>query len=125
MDAFFNVFAISRKRVGTFEHAVKKEDGRQGFIDFLWKGNILIEFKSLGKDLDKAQTQAKDYFPGIKNSDLPNTGWFSPSSYTKNTRRHCLQKREPKNGSGSWLRSGLLRAKIIGRARQNPYISLR
>lgn len=71
MDAFFDVFGISRRRVGTFEEAVRKEDGRQGFIDFLWKGNILIEFKSRGKDLDKAQNQAKDYFPGIKDSDLP------------------------------------------------------
>ena len=71
MDGFFNVFGIPRKRVGTFEHAVKKEDGRQGFIDFLWKGNILIEFKSRGKNLEKAHQQAKDYFPGIKDGDLP------------------------------------------------------
>jgi hypothetical protein len=71
MDAFFNVFGISRRRVGTFEEAVRKEDGRQGFIDFLWKGNILIEFKSRGKDLEKARQQAKDYFPGIRDVDLP------------------------------------------------------
>src|ERR1043166_3260116 len=71
MDAFFDVFGISRRRVGTFEQVVKKEDGRQGFIDFLWKANILIEFKSRGKDLEKAHQQAKDYFPGIKDSDLP------------------------------------------------------
>ncbi|MFZ1701968.1 MAG: type IIL restriction-modification enzyme MmeI, partial [Pyrinomonadaceae bacterium] len=71
MDGFFNVFGITRRRVGTFEQIVKKEDGKQGFIDFLWKGNILIEFKSRGKDLDKAHQQAKDYFPGIKESELP------------------------------------------------------
>ncbi len=71
MDAFFNVFGISRKRVGTFEQNVKKIDGKQGFIDFLWKGVILIEFKSRGKNLEKAHTQARDYFPGIKDSDLP------------------------------------------------------
>jgi hypothetical protein len=71
MDAFFEVFGISRKRVGTFEQNVKKLDGKQGFIDFLWKANILIEFKSRGKNLDKAHTQAKDYFPGIKDGDLP------------------------------------------------------
>jgi hypothetical protein len=35
MDAFFNVFGISRKRVGTFEQNIKKVDGKQGFIDFL------------------------------------------------------------------------------------------
>jgi len=37
----------------------------------LWKGNILIEFKSRGKDLDKAHQQAKGYFPGLKDSELP------------------------------------------------------
>lgn len=71
MDGFFDVFGISRRRVGTFEENVKKADGKQGFIDFLWKGNILIEFKSRGKNLDKAHSQAKDYFPGIKDADLP------------------------------------------------------
>jgi hypothetical protein len=71
MDAFFNVFGIPRRRVATFEQRVKKEDGRQGFIDLLWKGTILIEFKSRGKNLEKAHAQAKDYFPGIKDADLP------------------------------------------------------
>lgn len=71
MDAFFNVFGLTRRRVATFEQTVKKEDGRQGFIDLLWKGVILIEFKSRGKNLEKAHTQARDYFPGIKDGDLP------------------------------------------------------
>lgn len=71
MDAFFNVFGVPRRRVASFEINVKKENGRQGFIDLLWKGNMLIEFKSRGRDLDKAHTQAKDYFPGIKDEDLP------------------------------------------------------
>ena len=69
-DGFFNVFGISRRRVATFEQAVKKIDG-QGFIDLLWKGVILVEHKSRGKDLNKAYKQAKDYFPGIKDVDLP------------------------------------------------------
>lgn len=71
MDDFFNVFGVPRRRVATFEVHVKKEGGKQGFIDLLWKGNILIEFKSRGKDLDKAHQQAKDYFPGIKDNELP------------------------------------------------------
>ena len=71
MDAFFNVFGVPRRRVASFEINVKKENGKQGFIDLLWKGNMLIEFKSRGRDLDKAHTQAKDYFPGIKDEDLP------------------------------------------------------
>lgn len=71
MDGFFEVFGIPRRRVASFETQVKKEDGRQGFIDLLWKGVILIEFKSRGKNLDKAHTQAKDYFPGLKDAELP------------------------------------------------------
>ncbi len=50
MDAFFNVFGINRRRVATFESNVKNEIGKQGFIDLLWKGKILIEFKSKGKE---------------------------------------------------------------------------
>ena len=70
-DEFFNVFGISRRRVATFEQQVKKLDSKTGFIDLLWKGVILIEHKSRGKDLDKAYNQAKDYFPGLKDKELP------------------------------------------------------
>jgi hypothetical protein len=70
-DAFFDVFGISRRRVGTFEHKVKKIDGKDGFIDMLWKGVLLIEHKSRGKDLNRAYTQAKDYFGGLKDNELP------------------------------------------------------
>lgn len=71
MDDFYNVFGVPRRRVASFEMHVKKEGGKQGFIDLLWKGVILIEFKSRGKDLNKAHTQAKDYFPGLKDAELP------------------------------------------------------
>jgi hypothetical protein len=70
-DDFFNVFGVSRRRVATFEEAVKKGDSKQGFIDLLWKGVILVEHKSKGRDLDKAFQQAKDYFPGLKEHELP------------------------------------------------------
>ncbi len=71
MDAFFNVFGVSRRRVASFEQKVNKGDGKNGFIDLLWKQNILIEFKSKGKDLNKAHNQAIGYFPGLKDEDLP------------------------------------------------------
>ena len=70
-DAFFNVFGVPRRRVATFEQPVKKSDGRGGFIDLLWKGILLVEHKSRGKDLDRAFQQGKDYFPGLKDRDLP------------------------------------------------------
>jgi len=70
-NEFFEVFGISRRRVATFEEPVKKLSGNQGFIDLFWKGVLLVEQKSQGKDLDKALTQAQDYFPGIKDHELP------------------------------------------------------
>ncbi|MDQ5908598.1 MAG: hypothetical protein QG599_690 [Pseudomonadota bacterium] len=71
LDAFFNVFGVPRKRVDTFEQRIKKQDGRSGYIDLLWKGILLIEQKSRGKDLDRAFQQARDYFPGLKDRDAP------------------------------------------------------
>ena len=68
---FFNVFGLDRKRVASFEEPVKKLGDRQGYIDLFWKGVLLVEHKSRGKDLDKAYNQALDYFPGIKERDLP------------------------------------------------------
>ena len=68
---FFEVFGISRKRVSTFEHKVKKLDDSNGYIDLLWKGTILIEMKSRGKNLDKAYQQAVDYTHGLKQHELP------------------------------------------------------
>ncbi len=68
---FFNVFGISSKRVATFEHKVKKLDESDGYIDLLWKGTILIEMKSRGKNLDKAYHQAIDYTHGLKQHELP------------------------------------------------------
>ncbi len=70
-DAFFEVFGVSRRRVATFERRVKKIDGKDGYIDLLWKGTLLVEHKSRGKDLDRAYKQAKDYFPGLKDEELP------------------------------------------------------
>lgn len=70
-DGFFNIFGITRKRVASFEEPVKKLGEKQGFIDLFWKGILLVEHKSRGKNLDRAYKQALDYFPGIVERDLP------------------------------------------------------
>src|SRR3989344_7818925 len=70
-DGFFGVFGIPRRRVASFEWAVKKLTGKQGYIDVLWKGKMIAEHKSRGLSLDKAYNQAKDYFPGLKDAELP------------------------------------------------------
>ncbi len=70
-NEFFHIFNIPRRRVATFEQRVKKIDGRDGYIDLLWKGTLLIEHKSRGKNLDRAHQQALEYFPGLKDRELP------------------------------------------------------
>ena len=71
MDAFFEVFGVPRKKIGTFEHKVKKLNDADGYIDLLWKGVILVEMKSKGKNLDKAFIQAKEYAHGLEQHELP------------------------------------------------------
>ncbi len=71
LEALFNVFGITRRKVATFEERVKKLDEHDGYIDLLWKGVILVEMKSYGKDLKKAYTQAKDYVAGLKQHEIP------------------------------------------------------
>ncbi len=68
---FFQVFGISRRRLATFEEPVKKLNNKQGFIDLFWKGTLLVEHKSKGKNLDAAFEQATDYFHRIKEHELP------------------------------------------------------
>lgn len=70
-DGFFTVFGVNRRRIASFEVPINREDGSGGFIDLLWKGILLVEHKSRGKDLDRAYGQARDYFPGLKDRDLP------------------------------------------------------
>jgi len=69
---FFEVFGIQRRKVATFEEPVKRAASKApGFIDLFWKGTLLVEQKSAGRDLTKAKEQALDYFPGIKDTELP------------------------------------------------------
>jgi len=71
LNEFFEVFGISRRRVATFEKPVKKIDGREGYIDLLWPGKILIEHKTKGKNLEKAKNQAIAYSFGLTEEELP------------------------------------------------------
>ena len=70
-DDFFKVFGTNRRRLASFEQAVKKLDGRTGFIDLFWPGTLLVEHKSRGKSLEGAFSQATDYFHGLKDHELP------------------------------------------------------
>ena len=67
----FDVFGMPVRRVAAFEDPVKKLGNKRGFIDLFWKGVLLVEQKSIGLDLTRAKTQAFEYFPGLKDCDLP------------------------------------------------------
>jgi len=71
LNAFFNVFGVSSRKVGTFEKRVKKLDEHDGYIDYLWKGTLLVEMKSRGKDLAKAYKQAREYLYQLPQYELP------------------------------------------------------
>ena len=59
-DAFFNIFGISRRAVAVFEDPVRSLQGTYNRIDLFWKGRLLAEHKSAGKDLAQAKGQAFD-----------------------------------------------------------------
>ena len=69
---FLDIFSINRRRHGAlFEDPVTKNSGGTGFVDLFWPGKLLIEQKSGGKDLDKAQKQAYEYLLTLPDHDLP------------------------------------------------------
>lgn len=68
---FFEIFGIKRRRVASYEEAVKKLDNSQGYIDLFWKSVLIVEQKSAGRDLEKAKEQALGYFAALSEADAP------------------------------------------------------
>jgi hypothetical protein len=68
---FFDVFGVKRRKVASFEEPVRLLGDKRGFIDLFWKGVLLVEQKSAGGSLSRAKSQALDYFPGLKDAELP------------------------------------------------------
>ncbi len=64
-NEFFNVFGIRRRVVASFEDPVKKISGEYGYIDLFWPGVVLVEHKSLGGNLGKAESQAFRYIQDL------------------------------------------------------------
>ena len=60
-NEFFRVFGNRRRIVAAFEEPVRKLSGEYGYIDLLWSGTLLVEHKSRGQDLGKAESQAFRY----------------------------------------------------------------
>ena len=74
-NEFFEVFGIRRKLVASFEEPVKKITGDYGFIDLFWPGVMLVEHKSFGGSLSKAESQAFRYIHDLarqgRHDDIP------------------------------------------------------
>ncbi|MCL1836764.1 MAG: N-6 DNA methylase [Treponema sp.] len=68
---FLKIFGVNRKKIALFEHEVRFGDGERGYIDLFWKGQIIIEMKTPGKDLVKAYEQAKAYALTLPQKDIP------------------------------------------------------
>ena len=72
-DEFFRIFGVPRKQVAVYEQRVRALDpGRSnGFIDLFWPGTLIVEQKSMGRDLTRAMTQALDYYDWLPESQRP------------------------------------------------------
>ena len=64
-NEFFDVFGIRRRLVASFEEPVKGISGQYGYIDLFWPNTVLVEHKSFGKDLGKAESQAFRYIQDL------------------------------------------------------------
>ncbi|MCY4312490.1 MAG: class I SAM-dependent DNA methyltransferase, partial [Gammaproteobacteria bacterium] len=68
---FFHVFGIQRRSVARYEQHVVKIDDRSGYIDLFWPGELIVEQKSAGRDLEKAYGQAGEYFDALPENERP------------------------------------------------------
>jgi len=71
-NEFFDIFGIRRRTVASFEEPVHTIKGKYHFIDLFWKGVLLVEHKSKGKDLSKASSQAFSYIQDLVNEGREN-----------------------------------------------------
>lgn len=67
-NEFFDIFGVRRRTVAAFEEPVKNIRGKYGFIDLFWKGHLIVEQKSHGKDLSQAESQAFEYIRDLASS---------------------------------------------------------
>lgn len=73
-NEFFAIFGVDRRRRGVFEYLAQRHStGRHGFMDFFAPGEMAVEHKSAGEDLDEAMEQLVDYLIKMKPLDLPHT----------------------------------------------------
>ena len=68
---FIEIFGMPARRLAAFEASFQSLGNRRGYMDLFWKGVLLVEQKTKRRSLQKGRSQALDYFPHLKESDLP------------------------------------------------------
>ena len=72
MRELMQCFGITKRKAISYERRSNRAStGHQGYIDALIPGKALIEMKSAGKDLDKAEEQALDYIHDLADVETP------------------------------------------------------
>ena len=64
-NELFAVYGMSRQAVATFEEPIKNLKGGTDRIDVFWKGVMMGEHKSAGRDLSKAASQGINYIQSL------------------------------------------------------------
>ena len=69
---FLHVFGVGDPvKMGDFEYKVPLTGNKTGYIDYLWKGQIAVEMKSRGKDLNAAFEQLRVYMTHLPEDEIP------------------------------------------------------
>ena len=68
---FFHIFGVRRQSVARYEEKVRRLDDTTGYIDLFWPGVLIVEQKSVGRDLSAAYEQAGGYFDALTEDDRP------------------------------------------------------
>ena len=69
---FFAIFGVDRRAVAVYEQRVRNlPKARQGFIDLFMPGTLIVEQKSAGLDLRRANDQALDYYEALPAGEKP------------------------------------------------------
>lgn len=71
-NEFFAIFGVDRQAVAVYEQRVRNlPRERQGFIDLFMPGTLIVEQKSAGLDLRRANNQALDYYEALPAGEKP------------------------------------------------------
>lgn len=68
---FYECYGIRAEEATIYEQRVHKLDGKRGRIDSFIPGLLIVEHKSMGRDLNSAYEQASDYFLALAPAERP------------------------------------------------------